>query len=79
MFTYLPSYRVLICCEHQQAVHSLDEHLKRHHKLSLARRRELLEDYQSLPLCLPKQKQKQKQKQDLQLHHNKPPTNAETY
>ena len=29
MFIYLSSYQVLICVEHQYAVYSLDEHLKR--------------------------------------------------
>jgi hypothetical protein len=52
MFIYLSSYRVLICCEHQQAVYGLDKHLKRHYKLSLARRRELLVEYQGLSLSL---------------------------
>ena len=55
MFTYLPAYRVLICCEHQQAVYGLDEHLKRHHKLPIAKRRELLAEYQGLSLSLPSQ------------------------
>ena len=53
MFTYLSSYKVLICREHQHAVYSLDEHLKRHHQLPVAKRRELLAAYQGLSLSLP--------------------------
>jgi hypothetical protein len=50
MFTYLSAYSVLICNEHQHAVYSLDEHLKRHHSLLIARRRELLTAYAGLAI-----------------------------
>jgi hypothetical protein len=53
MFTYLSSYSTLICIEHQQAVYSLDEHLKRRHSLPVAQRRQLLATYQSYALCPP--------------------------
>jgi hypothetical protein len=54
MFTYLSSYSTLICIEHQQAVYSLDKHLKRRHSLPVAQRRQLLATYQSYALCPPK-------------------------
>lgn len=53
MFIYLPTYGVLICNEHQYAVYSLDEHLKRYHKLSIQDRRELQERYSSYTLQPP--------------------------
>jgi hypothetical protein len=53
MFTYLPAYKVLVCQEHQHAVYSLDEHLKRLHKLLAAERRELIASYSGLALSLP--------------------------
>jgi hypothetical protein len=55
MFTYLPRYRVLICGEHQQAVYGLDEHIKRHHSLPIAQRRELLAAYAGLAIDTPMQ------------------------
>jgi hypothetical protein len=55
MLTYLPLHRVLICDEHQHAVYSLDEHLKRHYKLPIAQRRELLALYSSYALLPPDQ------------------------
>jgi hypothetical protein len=55
MLTYLPQYRVLICDEHQHAVYSLDKHLKRHHRLPIAQRRELLALYSSYTLLPPDQ------------------------
>jgi hypothetical protein len=55
MFTYLPAYRVLICVEHQHAVYGLDEHLKRHHGLLTARRKELLAAYAGLAIDAPTQ------------------------
>jgi hypothetical protein len=55
MFVYLSSYRVLICVEHQHAVYSLDEHLKRRHSLPVAQRRELLATYERYSLCPPQQ------------------------
>jgi hypothetical protein len=48
MFTHLPLYRVLVCQEHQRAVYNPDEHLKRHHRLPAAQRRELLAPYKRL-------------------------------
>jgi hypothetical protein len=53
MFTYLPAHRVLICVEHQHAVYGLDEHLKRHHGLPAAKRRELLAAYTGLAINAP--------------------------
>jgi hypothetical protein len=53
MFTYLPYYSVLVCLTHQCAVYSIDEHLKRYHKLPIAQRRELLAKYEGLTLCSP--------------------------
>jgi hypothetical protein len=50
MFTYLPAYRVLICVEHQHAVYSLDEPLKRHYSLPAARRKELRAAYAGLAI-----------------------------
>jgi hypothetical protein len=53
MLTYLPLYRVLICDKHQHAIYSLDKYLKRHYKLPIVQRRELLLLYSSytfLPL-----------------------------
>jgi hypothetical protein len=55
MFTYLPAYRVLICVEHQHAVYGLDEHLKRHHGLPAAKRRELRAAYAGLVIDAPTQ------------------------
>jgi hypothetical protein len=55
MLTYLPAYSVLVCKEHQRALYGVDEHLKRHHKLSLRERRELLSAYSSLSLLSPAQ------------------------
>jgi hypothetical protein len=55
MFTYLPRYRVLICGEHQQAVYRLDKHMKRHHSLPIAQRRELLAAYAGLAINTPMQ------------------------
>ncbi|KAF2022929.1 hypothetical protein EK21DRAFT_119243 [Setomelanomma holmii] len=55
MFTYLAAYKVLICLEHQHAVYSLDEHLKRHYSLPVARRRELLAVYAGLSINATKQ------------------------
>jgi hypothetical protein len=55
MFTYLPAYRVLICVEHQHAVYGVDEHLKRYHGLSAARRRELCAAYKGLVIDAPTQ------------------------
>jgi hypothetical protein len=55
MLTYLPLYRVLICDEHQHTVYSLDEHLKRHHKLPAVQRRELLALCSSYTLLPPDQ------------------------
>jgi hypothetical protein len=54
MFIYLPAYRVLICVEHYHAVYGLDEHLKRHHGLPAARRRELRAAYAGLAIDAPK-------------------------
>jgi hypothetical protein len=54
MFTYLPAYRVLICVEHHHAVYGLDEHLKRHHGLPAARRRELRAAYAGIAIDAPK-------------------------
>jgi hypothetical protein len=53
MFTYLPAHRVLIYVEHQHAVYGLDEHLKRHHGLPAAKRRELLAAYTGLAIDAP--------------------------
>jgi hypothetical protein len=53
MLTYLPLHRMLICDEHQHAIYSLDKHLKRHHKLPIAQRRELLALYSSYALLPP--------------------------
>jgi hypothetical protein len=55
MFTYLPAYRVLICVEHYHAVYSLDEHLKRHHGLPAAKRRELRAAFAGLAINAPTQ------------------------
>jgi hypothetical protein len=55
MFTYLSAYSVLICNEHQHAVYGLDEHLKRHHSLPIARRRELLTAYAGLAINTPRE------------------------
>jgi hypothetical protein len=55
MLTYLPVYCVLGCKEHQRALYGVDEHLKRHHKLLLRKRRELLSAYSSLSLLSPAQ------------------------
>jgi hypothetical protein len=55
MFTYLAAYSVLICIEHQHAVYSLDEHLKRQHSLPIAQRKELLAAYAGLPISAPNQ------------------------
>jgi hypothetical protein len=55
MFTYLSAYRVLICVEHQHAVYGLDEHLKRHHGLPAAKRRELRAAYAGLAIDAPTQ------------------------
>jgi hypothetical protein len=55
MLTYLPLYSVLLCYEHQHAVYGLDEHLKRHHKLPIAQRRELLALYSGHALLQPDQ------------------------
>jgi hypothetical protein len=55
MFTYLSTYSVLICVEHQHAVYSLDEHLKRRHRLPIAERRQLLATYQCYSLYPPQQ------------------------
>jgi hypothetical protein len=54
MLTYLSAYRVLISVEHQHAVYGLDEHLKRHHSLPVARRRELLAAYAGFAIYAPK-------------------------
>jgi hypothetical protein len=54
MFFYLSAYSVLICVEHRCAVYGLDEHLKRHHSLSAARRRELLAAYAGFAIYAPK-------------------------
>jgi hypothetical protein len=54
MFSYLLDYRVLICVEHYHAVYGLDEHLKRHHGLPAARRRELRAAYAGLAINAPK-------------------------
>jgi hypothetical protein len=50
MFFYLSAYSVLICVEHRCAVYGLDEHLKRHHSLPAARRRELLAAYRGFAI-----------------------------
>jgi hypothetical protein len=50
MFTYLPTYSVLVCNKHQYAVHSLDKHLRQHHKLPATAQRELLAAYAHLSL-----------------------------
>jgi hypothetical protein len=55
MLTYLPTYHVLICYDHRYAVYSLNEHLKRHHKLPTHTRRELLAAYHHLYLLPPNQ------------------------
>jgi hypothetical protein len=55
MLTYLPAYSVLVCQQHQHALTSVDEHLKRHHQLPLKERRELLSAYSSLSLLSPAQ------------------------
>ena len=55
MLTYLPQYCVLICCEHQHAVYSLNEHLKRRHCLPIAQRQALLATYERYSLCPPQQ------------------------
>jgi hypothetical protein len=55
MLTYLPTYHVLICCDHRYAVYGLNEHLKRHHKLPAHTRRELLAAYHHLYLLPPNQ------------------------
>jgi hypothetical protein len=55
MLTYLPTYYILICYDHRYAVYSLNEHLKRHHKLPAYIRRELLAAYYYLYLLLPNQ------------------------
>jgi hypothetical protein len=55
MLTYLPLYSVLVCQEHQHAIYSLDEHLKRQHQLPIAERRELLTLYSHLLLLPPEQ------------------------
>jgi hypothetical protein len=54
-FLYLSAHSVLICLEHQHAVYGLDEHLKRHHGLVAARRKELLATYAGLTIYAPKQ------------------------
>ena len=53
MFTYLPAYSLLICCEHRCAVYSLDGHLRRQHRLPAAKRRLLLTAYSQYALVLP--------------------------
>ena len=53
MLTYLPTYGVLICNEHQYAIYSLDEHLKRYYKLSIQKRKELQQHYSSYTLQPP--------------------------
>lgn len=55
MLTYLSTYRVLICREHYYAIYSVDEHLKRLHKLPAVDRRALLSTYSSLSLLSPDQ------------------------
>jgi hypothetical protein len=55
MFAYLSSYRVLICVEHQYAVYSVDEHLKRYYGLLAVERRQLLAAYTNLTLSTPEQ------------------------
>jgi hypothetical protein len=50
MFTYLPAYHVLICVEHHHAVYGLDKHLKRHHSLPIARRKEVRAAYADLAI-----------------------------
>jgi hypothetical protein len=42
---YLPSYQVLICRKHTTAIHNLDKHLRVQHKVSLQKRRAILEEY----------------------------------
>ena len=52
MFARHELYRVLICREHGCAVYGLDKHLKQHHSMPAAERRELLalyEDFHRLP------------------------------
>jgi hypothetical protein len=54
MLSYLLAYSVVICCDHRCAVYGLDEHLKRHRKLSIHARRQLLAAYSDiyvLPPC----------------------------
>jgi hypothetical protein len=55
MFIYLSSCSVLICIEHQHAIYSLDEHLKRRYSLPVAQRRQLLATYQGYALYPPAQ------------------------
>jgi predicted transcriptional regulator len=52
MFARHELYRVLICREHGCAVYGLDKHLKQHHSMPAAERRELLalyEDFHRIP------------------------------
>ena len=55
MFTFLPSYGVLICRQHCCAVYGLDRHLDRQHGLPIAKRRELLTAYEGLDVSAPEQ------------------------
>jgi hypothetical protein len=55
MLTYLSTYCVLICQQHQHAIYGVDEHLKRYHKMLAAERRALLSAYHHLPLLSPGQ------------------------
>lgn len=55
MLTYLSSYNILICRDHQRAIYGLDEHFKRYHKLLIEDRKVLLNAYSSLSLLSPDQ------------------------
>jgi hypothetical protein len=55
MLTYLPTYRILICREHHYAIYSVDEHLKRYHKLPIVDRRAVINAYSNLSLLSPDQ------------------------
>lgn len=55
MLTYLSTYNILICREHQRAIYGVDEHFKRYHKLPLEDRKVLLNAYSSLSLLSPDQ------------------------
>jgi hypothetical protein len=53
IFTQYPAYSVLLCRKHCCAVYGLNKHLKRHHSMPAAERRELLALYKDFALIAP--------------------------